>query len=288
MAEDPQNAQAPVSAQEPDPQEEELQEEELQEGESQESEAQEQGVMPLVEHLKELRKRLLISVCAFAVSSAAAYVFADGIYGFLSAPLRDLMGEDGRMIYTALTEVFFTHLKVALFGGLVIAFPVIASQMWFFIAPGLYQNERRAFLPFLLASPALFILGTAVAYYLVIPLAWRFFLSFEGPSTMGGLPIELEAKVGEYLGLVMKLIIAFGLSFQVPVALMLLVKAGLLSCRALKRYRKYAIVIAFVMAAVLTPPDLISQVMLATPIILLYELSVILAFLVERKRREEK
>ena len=243
--------------------------------------------MPLLEHLIELRRRLLYSIIALVVAFIACYFVAEDIYNFLVRPLADLMaGQEGRrLIYTGLHEAFFTYLKVAFFGAAVISFPIVAGQLWAFIAPGLYKNEKRAFLPFLIATPVLFTLGASLVYYLIFPLAWRFFLSFETTGGEGTLPIQLEAKVNEYLSLVMKLIFAFGLSFQLPVILILMARVGLVTSEGLARRRKYAIVITFLVAAILTPPDLISQIGLGLPILALYEGSILAIKLVERKRR---
>jgi len=242
--------------------------------------------MPLIEHLIELRQRLLWSVVALVVAFAGTYFVAEHIYAFLMQPLADVMqGQTGRrMIFTGLHEAFFTYLKVAFFAAFCLAFPIIAGQLWAFIAPGLYRHEKRAFLPFLIATPVLFTLGAALVYYLIFPLAWRFFLSFESPGGPGTLPIQLEAKVNEYLSLVMKLIFAFGLSFQLPVLLVLMARVGLVTSAGLAAKRKYAIVITFLVAAFLTPPDLISQIGLGLPILLLYEISILAIKLVERKR----
>ncbi len=187
------------------------------------------------------------------------------------------------MIYTALYEAFFTYIKVAFFAALFLGFPLIASQIWMFVAPGLYKNEKRAFLPFLIATPILFFLGGALVYYLIFPLAWRFFLSFEVTGSGGALPIQLEAKVDEYLSLVMRLIFAFGLCFELPVLMTLLARVGLVGSQGMREKRKYAIVLAFVAAAILTPPDVISQIGLAVPILLLYEISILCVRMVERK-----
>jgi sec-independent protein translocase protein TatC len=243
--------------------------------------------MPLIDHLIELRRRLLYCLVALIALFFVCYAFAPSIYGFLVQPLADILAEKGderRMIYTALHEAFFAYVKVAMFAAVFLGFPVIAVQLWKFVAPGLYREERRAFLPFLIATPTLFFIGGALAYYVIFPLAWRFFLGFEAPSPGSGLPIQLEAKVDQYLSLVMQLIFAFGLCFEMPVVLTLLGRAGMISSAGMKDKRRYAIVIAFVAAAVLTPPDVISQIGLAIPIVLLYEASIFAVRLVERGR----
>jgi sec-independent protein translocase protein TatC len=244
--------------------------------------------MPLLDHLIELRNRLVYACAAIFIGFFICYFFAEDIYGFLVRPLADIyQGQTGRrMIYTGLTEAFFTYLKVAFWAGSFLAFPFVAIQLWMFIAPGLYKTEKKAFLPFLVATPILFFMGGAMVYYFIFPLAWRFFLSFETPASPGVLPIELEARVSEYLSLVMKLIFAFGLSFQLPVALTLMGRVGLVTSEQLKRNRKFAIVGVFVVAAVITPPDVISQIGLGVPILVLYEISIIAVRIVERKRAD--
>jgi sec-independent protein translocase protein TatC len=185
-------------------------------------------------------------------------------------------GDSQRLIYTGLTEAFFTYVKVAVFAGIFLTFPVLLLQVWLFIAPGLYKNEKHAFLPFLIATPVLFFAGGASVYYMVLPMAWPFFLSFQTTGAETALPIQLEARVSEYLDLIMTLIFAFGLCFQLPVLLTLMGKAGLVSADWLASKRKYALIVTFIVAAFITPPDVISQVMLAVPILGLYELSIVL------------
>jgi sec-independent protein translocase protein TatC len=214
------------------------------------------------------------------------YLFADNIYNFLVQPYANAVeGEEGRrLIFTALHETFFTYIRVALFAALFISLPFLLIQLWIFVAPGLYKNEKNVVVPYLLATPILFILGSALVYYLIMPLAIKFFLSFESIGGNGALPIQLEAKVNEYLSLIMRLILAFGLCFQLPVALTLMARVGLVSSEGLKKNRKYVIVGIFAIAAILTPPDPISQIGLGIPILLLYELSIIAVSFIEKRK----
>ena len=243
---------------------------------------------PLLDHLIELRTRLIRCAIAILVLFLGCFFVAEEIYNFLAAPLAEQLAdrENARMIFTALHEVFFTQVKVAFFAALFISFPFVANQLWMFIAPGLYKNEKKAFLPFLVLTPVLFFAGGALVYYMIFPLAWQFFLSFETIGGDGALAIELEAKVNEYLSLVMKLIFAFGISFELPLVLTLMARVGMTTAEGLAEKRKYAIVGAFVAAAVLTPPDPISQISLAIPIVLLYEVSIISVRMVEKRRKQ--
>jgi len=241
--------------------------------------------MRLQDHLLELRRRLLWSALTFAVSFVGCYIFSQQIYLFLAAPLAHIMvakGEPPRLIYTALSEAFFTYMKVALFGAAFVSFPMVAMQLWKFVAPGLYRTEKRAFAPFLIATPVLFVLGAALAYYFVFPVAWKFFLSFEAPGGQGAPRIQLLARVSEYLGLVMKLMMAFGIAFELPVALSLCARVGLIQAAALRHYRRYAYVGCFTFAAVLAPPDAITMTGLAVALIGLYEISILAARMVEQ------
>ena len=244
--------------------------------------------MPLMDHIVELRNRLMYSVAALFVVFLATYFFAQDIYGFLVQPLADILadqeGGNRRLIYTALHEAFFTYIKVSFFAALFIAFPFIANQFWRFVAPGLYREEKKTLLPYLILSPILFFIGGALVYYFIFPLAWKFFISFETPDIAGGVAIQLEAKVNEYLSLVMRLIFAFGISFQLPILLTLMAHAGLATSRGLAAKRKYALVMVFIAAAILTPPDLISQIGLAIPIIILYEASIVSVRMVEKSK----
>lgn len=240
---------------------------------------------PLIEHLIELRRRLMWALAAIFVAFVVCFWFAKPIYNLLLWPYRVAAGVDApiELIYTAPQEFFFTQVKLALFGAIFIAFPVIASQLYMFVAPGLYRNERKAFLPFLIATPILFLIGAALVYFVAMPLAMTFFLSMQ---ETGDQPVQilLTAKVSEYLSLIMVLIMGFGICFQLPVLLTLLAKAGLVTSASLKHYRRHAILGVFVVAAVLTPPDPVSQVALAVPTLLLYEVSIFAVKMVEKKR----
>lgn len=238
---------------------------------------------PLIDHLIELRRRLLWCFAALAVSFGICLYFARPIFGFLVQPL--LRAGQGRLIYTNIFEAFFVEIKVAFFSALMISFPIIANQIWRFVAPGLYSREKKAFLPFLLLTPFLFLGGAALAYYFAMPVALSFLLGYEG--NIGGVEQEALPGVGNYLSFVTRFIFGFGVAFLLPVLLMLLERAGLVTRDQLKRGRRYAIVIAFVIAAILTPPDVVSQLLLAVPLVLLYEVSLIAIWFTERRRARE-
>ena len=240
-----------------------------------------------VDHLTELRSRLLKSLIYIFIFFIISYIFAENIYAFLVDPYAKAVENDSvdrRLIYTALHETFITYLKVAFFTSIFVGSPFIITQIWKFVAPGLYKNEKKALLPYLIATPTLFLLGAMLVYYLVMPLAIKFFLSFETTSQIGNLPIQLEAKVNEYLSLIMRLIFAFGISFQLPVLLSLLAKVGLIDSIYLKKRRRYVVVIIFAVAALLTPPDPITQIGLGIPLLILYELSILSVKIIEKKK----
>lgn len=241
----------------------------------------------LISHLAELRKRLLISVCVWLGCAVVCYLMIEPIMAFLTKPLASAFADDTgkRMIFTSLPEAFTTYIKLSMFAGFLLAFPVIAAQLYRFVAPGLYKTEKYAVLPFVIAAPVLFYAGAALAYFFVFPLAWQFFASFE-ISALGnaGLPVELEAKISEYLALVRSVVLAFGLAFQLPLALTLMVRAGLLHTATLAKGRRYAVIVMLTAAAVLTPPDIISQIGLFGALYLLYEAAILAGRIVEKKR----
>jgi len=242
---------------------------------------------PLLDHLIELRTRLLRSVMALGVAFVVCFYFADEIFGFLVRPLTAAFPPgEGRLIYTKLYEAFFVEIKVALFAAFFVSFPIIANQLWAFVAPGLYSREKRAFLPFLIATPVLFMLGAAMAYYVVMPTAFRWFVGFEGER--GGMKLEALPGTGDYLSLVMQFILAFGISFLLPVLLMLLNRAGIVTRDQLAKARRYVIVAVFAVAAVITPPDVVSQLLLAVPLLVLFEGSLVLMRITERRQAAER
>ena len=240
-------------------------------------------------HFVELRSRLLRSIIFILVIFIISYIFAEQIYNFLVEPYANAVKDDQnsrRLIFTALHETFIAYLKVAFFTAFFLGSPVLLIQIYKFIAPGLYKNEKKALLPYLIFTPILFLFGGFLVYYLIMPLAIKFFLSFESIGTSTSLPIQLEAKVNEYLSLIMRLIFAFGISFQLPILLNLLAKIGVVNSNYLKKTRRYVIVIIFTVAAILTPPDPITQIGLAIPLLLLYELSIITVKFTEKKKEE--
>lgn len=231
---------------------------------------------PFLEHLIELRLRLVYALSALGVGVTICYPLAPHIFRFLSEPLWKAMGEESgrRLIYTGLTEAFLTYLKLAFFGGFILAFPIILWQVWLFIGPGLYKHEKNLIWPFLMISPLLFIMGASLAYYVVCPWAWQFFLSFEIPAATNGFSLQLEARMSEYLSLMIKLILAFGLCFQLPIVMLGLAKVGVISLETLQRKRKYAFLTIVIVAAIITPPDIISPLSLIVPLYTLYEISI--------------
>lgn len=232
---------------------------------------------PLLKHLVELRNRFLAVIVVWLLATAASYLVVRPIYAFLVEPLAQAFTDphSRRLIFTSLTETFITYIRLACYTGLFIAFPFISTQVYLFLAPALYKHEKRILLPYLIGGPILFIMGVALAYFFVMPLAWKFFVGFEAIGDASALPITLEAKVSEYLSLVLQVMMAFGLAFQLPIILTLLVRVGLLKTDTLSRGRKYAVVILLTLAAILTPPDILSQILLFIPLYILYELSII-------------
>jgi sec-independent protein translocase protein TatC len=239
---------------------------------------------PLMEHLIELRKRLIWGMLSFGACFVFCFAFSTPILNFLERPLASATKH---LIYTALPEIFFTQVKVAVFGGVCLGFPAIAAQIWIFVAPGLYKHERRAFLPFLLWTPVMFVLGASFVYYVMMPFAIRFFAGYQVPATSGALGIQLQAKVSDYLDFVMTLMFAFGLTFQLPVLLSILGKVGIVTSKALRDMRRYAYVGLFGVAAIFTPPDAISMLSLAFPLVALYEISIFCVVMIERGKARE-
>lgn len=241
---------------------------------------------PLLDHLIELRSRLLKCVYALFITGAVCFYFSEQIFAFLVQPLKEAFGDGGgRLVYTKLYEAFFVQVKVAFFGAFLLSFPIIANQLWAFVAPGLYAKEKKALLPFLVMTPVLFTMGAALAYYVVMPTAFHFFLQFQGNSS--GLQVEALPSTDAYLTLVMQFILAFGISFLMPVLLMLLNRAGFVTRAQLIGMRRYMIVAAFILAAVLTPPDVVSQLMLAIPLLLLYEITIVAIWFTDRRQAKE-
>jgi sec-independent protein translocase protein TatC len=250
--------------------------------------AEDDKKMPLLDHIVELRQRLLYSSIGFVIAFIGCFYFWQPIFEFMAEPLlyacRETEVGECRIIYTSLVEPFFTQVKIAAFAALCLSFPIIANQMWKFVAPGLYKNERHAFLPFIIATPIMFTVGAGFLYYVLMPMAWRFFLSYQSAGGPQDMAIEVMPKIGEYVDLVMKLVFAFGVCFELPVLLTLLAKVGIVSSQGLKDKRRYAIVMVTVVAAIFTPPDAFSMLSLAVPMICLYEISILLARMVEKKR----
>ena len=244
--------------------------------------------MNFLDHLKELRQKLIYSIIFFIFSFIISFYFSQSIFEFLAKPLTSILQDGNGLIYTALQEAFLTNVKVAFFTAAFISFPFLSFQIWSFISPGLLKKEKKISLPSLIAIPFLFLLGAAVVYYLISPIAWNFFLSFQ-TSQADSINITLQAKMNEYLSLMMTFIFAFGLAFQLPVVLLLLVRVGVLTIQQLVSFRKYAIVLAFIFAAIITPPDPFSQISLALPVIILYEVSILISrFLSKKDKKKDK
>lgn len=249
----------------------------------------EQSAQPLMDHLIELKRRVIWCVVVFFIAACVCYAFSADIYAFLTHPLEQgSNGSSRRLIYTGLTEAFSTYLKVAMFGGIILTVPFIMAQIWLFMSPGLYPSERKAVLPFFISAPLLFTLGACISFFAFIPAAWKFFLSFETPQPATGLPIVLEARVADYLSLTTTFILAFGFAFQLPIVLGLLGRLGIVQAKALARFRKWAVVIILSIAAILTPPDVISQAALAIPLYCLYEISVWLVTWMQRNKTKDE
>ena len=248
----------------------------------------EETSMNFLDHLKELRQKLIYSIIFFILSFIVSFYFSQSIFEFLAKPLTSILQDGNGLIYTALQEAFLTNVKVAFFTAAFISFPFLSFQIWSFISPGLLKKEKKISLPSLIAIPFLFLLGAAVVYYLISPIAWKFFLSFQ-TSQADSINITLQAKMNEYLSLMMTFIFAFGLAFQLPVVLLLLVRVGVLTIQQLVSFRKYAIVLAFIFAAIITPPDPFSQISLALPVIILYEVSILISrFLSKKDKKKDK
>lgn len=245
---------------------------------------------PLITHLLELRGRVVRAGAVWIVTTILCYFFAADIYQFFLRPFAAVLGDDSshRLISTSLTETFVTYIKLAIYGGFFVAFPYIATEIYLFVAPGLFKHERRMLAPYLILAPILFFIGAAFAYCFVMPKAWEFFLSFEIPRGEGALPLVLEAKVSEYLGLVMHIVLAFGLAFQLPILLTLLIRVGVLQTASLAKGRRYAVVILLTIAAFITPPDILSQILLFIPLYALYELSIIVGRMIEKSRATQE
>ena len=252
------------------------------------AENDEETSMNFLDHLKELRQKLIYSIIFFILSFIVSFYFSQSIFEFLAKPLTSILQDGNGLIYTALQEAFLTNVKVAFFTAAFISFPFLSFQIWSFISPGLLKKEKKISLPSLIAIPFLFLLGAAVVYYLISPIAWKFFLSFQ-TSQADSINITLQAKMNEYLSLMMTFIFAFGLAFQLPVVLLLLVRVGVLTIQQLVSFRKYAIVLAFIFAAIITPPDPFSQISLALPVIILYEVSILISrFLSKKDKKKDK